>query len=167
MRWRRQFDCWTLKSNKCSLLIERCIPITNKSNLNWLRNFEDLRHVINKLQLQPGVWTSPWGYCKLFENGKVLIRWYANSKTLTVKGEKDNEIKKKLLNFYRKLPEVSFDPGSPRVENANFVLKSPDENLRTRPRRCSVNPEMSRTDDQSYSSNIIEANYKNPQKFMK
>ena len=78
---------------------------------------------------------------------------------MTVKGEKADEIKEKILNFDRKLPEVSFYPKSPKVEDVNFVLKSPDENLHTRPRRCSVNPKMSRTDDQSNCSNIIEATY--------
>lgn len=52
------------------------------------------------------------------------MRCYANSKTLTVKGEKANEIKEKLLNFDRKSSEVSLYPESPKVENVNSAYKT-------------------------------------------
>ncbi len=81
--------------------------MTANGNLKWQKNFEELRLAVDRLQLQSSKgWTSPGGYCKLFENGEVSIRWYSNSKTLTVKGEKANEIKEKLLNFDRKLSGV-------------------------------------------------------------
>ncbi|CAB4012887.1 Hypothetical predicted protein [Paramuricea clavata] len=70
------------------------------------------------------------GYCKLFENGEVSIRWYSNSKTLTVKGEKADEIKEKLLNFDRKLSgEVKVYSESPKVAN---ILEPADRNLHSR-----------------------------------
>lgn len=32
--------------------VERCISITNQGTLKWLRNFEDLRHVIDQLKVR-------------------------------------------------------------------------------------------------------------------
>ncbi len=76
--------------------------MTANGNLKWQKNFEELRLAVDRLQLQSSKgWTSPGGYCKLFETSRyvVSIRWYSNSKTLTVKGEKANEIKEKTIKF--------------------------------------------------------------------
>ena len=75
------------------------IIITDKGGLMWQRNLEDLGLVIDQLQLHPGTLSSPGGHCKQFENEEVSIRWYSNNGTLTVKGEKAEEIKEKLLSF--------------------------------------------------------------------
>ena len=108
-------------------------------SLKWRKNFEELRLAVDRLQLQSSKgWTSPGGYCKLFENGEVSIRWYSNySKTLTVKGEKADEIKEKLLHFDRKLSgEVTVYSESPKV--ANIWSHATDRNLHSRSRNCSV-----------------------------
>ena len=68
-------------------LYESSVLITEKGSLKWLRDYRNLCQVVDQLQLQPGKWTSPGGYCKLFENGEVSIRWYSNNRTLTLKGE--------------------------------------------------------------------------------
>ena len=81
--------------------------------MKWQTGFEELR----LLQLRPGkcTWINPGSYSKLFENGEVAIRWYSNSKTLTVKGEKAEEIKETLLNFDLKLgSEAIVYPLSPK-----------------------------------------------------
>ena len=144
--------------------IESSILMTANGNLKWQKNFEELRLAVDRLQLQSSKgWTSPGGYCKLFENGEVSIRWYSNSKTLTVKGEKANEIKEKLLNFDRKLSgEVKVYSESPKVAN---ILESTDRNLHSRSRNCSVNNEMTRTNGQSYSINTNDANYNKSPEF--
>ena len=144
--------------------IESSILMTANGNLKWQKNFEELRLAVDRLQLQSSKgWTSLGGYCKLFENGEVSIRWYSNSKTLTVKGEKANEIKEKLLNFDRKLSgEVKVYSESPKVAN---ILESTDRNLHSRSRNCSVSNEMTRTNGQSYLINTNDANYNKSPEF--
>ncbi|CAB4016503.1 Hypothetical predicted protein [Paramuricea clavata] len=152
-------------SSECdSELIESSILMIANGNLKWQKNFEELRLAVDRLQLQSSKgWTSPGGYCKLFENGEVSIRWYSNSKTLTVKGEKADEIKEKLLNFDRKLSgEVKVYSESPKVAN---ILESTDRNLHSRSRNCSVNNEMTRTNCQSYSTNTNDTNYNKSPEF--
>ncbi|CAB4003019.1 Hypothetical predicted protein [Paramuricea clavata] len=152
------------KPSSDSELIESSILMIANGNLKWQKNFEELRLAVDRLQLQSSKgWTSPGGYCKLFESGEVSIRWYSNSKTLTVKGEKADEIKEKLLNFDRKLSgEVKVYSESPKVAN---ILESTDRNLHLRSRNCSVNNEMTRTNGQSYSINTNDANYNKSPEF--
>lgn len=135
------------------------ILITDKGILKWQNNFEDLRLAVDRLQLKSGNWTSPGGCCKLFQNGEVSIRWYSNSKTLTLKGEKADEIKEKLLQFdCKSSSEAVVYQESPKVANLNSILKSPDRYLHTRPRICSLNTEI----DKNYnkSPEIYEINSK-------
>ena len=113
------------------------ILVTEKGNLKWQRNFEDLKLAVDPLQIRAGNWSSSGGYCKLFENGEISIRWYTNIKTLTAKGYKVEEIKEKLLNFDRKLNvEATVYPESPKVTDTNTALVSYDRNLHS-VSRCS------------------------------
>ena len=128
--------------------------IIEKENMKWQTGFEELQLVVDKLQLRPGKWINPGGYSKLFENVEVAIRWYSNSKTLTVKGEKAEEIKEKLLYFDLKLGSESIVyPLSPKNSNHeitymnNYVHESPDLHTQS---RCS---EMLATNDPSSDVN--------------
>ncbi len=81
--------------------IESSILMTANGNLKWQKNFEELRLAVDRLQLRSSKgWISLGGHCKLFKNGEVSIRWYSNSKTLTVKGEKANEIKENAVHCF-------------------------------------------------------------------
>ena len=153
-----------MKPSSDSELTESSILMIANGNLKWQKNFEELRLAVDRLQLQSSKgWTSPGGYCKLFENGEVSIRWYSNSKTLTVKGEKADEIKEKLLHFDRKLSsEVKVYSESPKVAN---ILESTDINLHSKSRNSSVNNEMTWTNGQSYSTNTNDANYNKSPEF--
>jgi hypothetical protein len=64
-----------------------------KGNLKWQGDYNKLCQFVDDLQLQLGSWSTPEGNCKLFENGKVAIRWYSNTRTITLKGERAAEVK--------------------------------------------------------------------------
>lgn len=132
---------------------ESNIIITDRGGLKWQGNLEDLRLAVDRLRLHPGTWSSPGGHCKLFENGEVSMRWYSNNGTLTVKGDKAEEIKQKLLNLDRKTrSETVVDSESPKVINLNSILQSSDANLHMKSRSGSSNTDMTQTKDHSLTS---------------
>ena len=97
-----------LSNAAMNTISQSSILVTGNAVLKWQRNFEDLKLAVDRLQIRASNWSSPGGYCKLFENGEISIRWCSNSKILTVKGEKVDEVKEKLLNFVRKLNAEAF-----------------------------------------------------------
>jgi hypothetical protein len=44
-------------------------------------------------------WTSSGGYCKLLEVNDVTIRWYSDSKSLTLNGSSSEGIKSQIRNI--------------------------------------------------------------------
>ena len=72
------------KPSSDSELTESSILMIANGNLKWQKNFEELRLVVDRLQLQSiKGWTSPGGYCKLFETSPYVLFIYLFSFALT------------------------------------------------------------------------------------
>ncbi|CAB4025591.1 Hypothetical predicted protein [Paramuricea clavata] len=138
----------------------RRLFVTEKGSLKWRSDYEGLCHVVEQLQLQPGKWTTPRGQCKQFENSDVVICWYINSGTLTIKGNKAKEIKEKLLYFdSNSSDKVITDSVSSKYSNLHSTLKSQDSNLHISSRNSLLNNETLRSNMYNPSVNPNETNY--------
>ena len=138
----------------------RSLFVTEKGSLKWRSDYEGLCHVVEQLQLQPGKWTIPRGQCKQFANSDVVICWYINSGTLTIKGNKATEIKEKLLYFDNNSSDkVITDSVSSKYSNLHSTLKSQDSNLHIGSRNSLPNNETLRSNVYNPSVNPNETNY--------
>ena len=79
------------------------LTISDKGILNWSGSFEDLRYLVEDLQISKAKWTSPGGDCKLYEGREISIRWYSKKGTLTVNGENADVVKDKLVKIVEKV----------------------------------------------------------------
>ena len=79
------------------------LSILDKGILNWSGSFEDLRYLVEDLQISKAKWTSPGGDCKLYEGREISIRWYSKKGTLTVNGENADVVKDKLVKIVEKV----------------------------------------------------------------
>ena len=82
------------QNSECS--VATYIIITDKGKIKWDGPFEILKELMVKLTGQDTSWISPSGDCKRLELSEVEVKWYANSKSLTISGAKKEEIKSKL-----------------------------------------------------------------------
>ena len=73
--------------------ISAYIELTDKSKIKWNGPFEELQKLMVKLTGKDISWTSPGTDCKMLSLNEAEVRWYANSKSLTVNGVKKEEIK--------------------------------------------------------------------------
>jgi hypothetical protein len=79
--------------------VTKGLMITKKGNLKWTGKFEDLKEFVKEHQLSTANWTSPGGACKLCEDKDLIIRWYTNTESLTLRGERANEVKDRIISF--------------------------------------------------------------------
>ena len=100
------------------------MTISDKGILNWSGSFQDLRYLVEDLQISKAKWTSPGGDCKLYEGREISIRWYSKKGTLTVNGENVDVVKNKLVKIVEKVKESKCTSTSNPAE----VLNN-DENL--------------------------------------
>ena len=76
--------------------ISAYIELTDKGKIKWNGPFEELQKLMVKLTGKDISWTSPGRDCKMLSLNEAEVRWYANSKSLTVNGVKKEEIKSQL-----------------------------------------------------------------------
>ena len=55
--------------------------------------------LMTELTKNESKWSASGGYCKLLELNDLAIRWYADSKSLTVNGKLSDDIKSELRNI--------------------------------------------------------------------
>ena len=78
-----------VEETKISLL--HGISINTKGKLIWLGTFQLLQQFV-----EDGVWDCPGGHDKRFKSEKIDIRWYPDTKSITLSGTLKEEIKAKL-----------------------------------------------------------------------
>ena len=74
--------------------------LNNKGKILWTGSFEELQVFVEEtLNLTGDNWTSPGGDAKLFQNQATAIKWYGNSKTITVSKDSTGTIKEQLMTL--------------------------------------------------------------------
>ncbi|CAB4040629.1 Hypothetical predicted protein [Paramuricea clavata] len=88
----------------------RRISTNDKGKLIWADSLESLKLFVEEvLNIANGIWICPGGEAKQFKNKDLDIRWYPTTKSITVSGNLENEIKEKLhsLAFISKQLQVN------------------------------------------------------------
>ena len=108
------------------------LTILDKGILNWSGSFEDLRYLVEDLQISKAKWTSPGGDCKLYEGREISIRWYSKKGTLTVNGENADVVKDKLVKIVEKVKEskcsLISEPAEVLNNNENLHVVTDNDN---------------------------------------
>ncbi|CAB4044712.1 Furin, partial, partial [Paramuricea clavata] len=75
----------------------RGISTNDKGKLIWVDSLESLKLFVEEvLNIANGIWICPGGEAKQFKSKDLDIRWYPTTKSITVSGNLENEIKEKL-----------------------------------------------------------------------
>lgn len=97
-----------------------------KGSFNWAGSFEDLKALVNKLDIlhTQSKWLSSGGDCKLYDAKEVTIRWYSTKGTLTLKGEKADEVRSKLLLLIGEEKTANLENGGDKDLISNSLRNS-------------------------------------------
>ena len=80
--------------------------ITDKGKFKWKGNFADLQELLEQELGFQTEWSSPGGDAKKFENDRLVIWWYAETSSLTIKGIDSTLLKNKLALVAREERET-------------------------------------------------------------
>ena len=72
------------------------IELTDKGKIKWNGPYEVLQKLMLKLTGEDVPWSSPGGECRKLELKEPEVRWYTGTKSLTVNGTKQEDIKSQL-----------------------------------------------------------------------
>lgn len=76
------------------------ISMNNKGKFVWTESYQSLQTFVEEvLNLSKGTWTCPGGDAKQFKADDIDIRWYPDTRTITLNGKLKDEIKEKLLSI--------------------------------------------------------------------
>ena len=111
----------SVEETKISLL--HGISINAKGKLIWLGTFQLLQQFVEDiLNLSNGVWDCPGGHDKRFKSEKIDIRWYPDTKSITLSGTLKEEIKAKLESL------ASVSKSLANAEDHNKIADDHSEN---------------------------------------
>ena len=71
--------------------------ISDKGSIYWNGDLKNLQDFFKSLDLPIAKWSSPGGDCKLYESEDIAIRWYTKKGTITLNGERSDEIRDKII----------------------------------------------------------------------
>ena len=76
------------------------ISINAKDKLICNGSYEELQVFVEEvLDMSDGVWDCPGGEAKRYKSGNLDMRWYQDTRSITLNGERKNEIKEKLFSL--------------------------------------------------------------------
>ena len=86
------------RSNILDIAVKH-LTVSEKGKIKWNGPFEVLKSLMKELTKSEANWTSSGGYCKLLQVNDVTIRWYSDSKSLTLNGSSSEGIKSQIRNI--------------------------------------------------------------------
>ena len=76
------------------------ISINAKDKLMWNGSYEELQMFVEEvLDISDGIWDCPGGDSKRYTSSNLVMRWYQDSKSITLNGDRKDEIKEKLISL--------------------------------------------------------------------
>ena len=63
------------------------LTVNHKGKFRWHSSFESLQTFMDKVPETETNWTSIGGLCKMLDLNEAVVRWYADSKSITVNGK--------------------------------------------------------------------------------
>ena len=96
------------------------LSLSQKGKLIWTSSFEALQSFVREaLKLSEGIWSSPGGYGKLYQGIDIALRWYSESKSITLSGKLAKEFEEKLNSMASISQDLAKDKDTPSVHPAN------------------------------------------------
>ena len=73
------------------------LSISHSGTFVWISSFEALQSFVREaLNLSDGNWSTPGGHAKLYEDKDIALRWYSDTKSITLGGKFAKEFEEKL-----------------------------------------------------------------------
>lgn len=95
------------------------LSISNKGKLVWTSSFEALQSFVREaLNLSHGEWSTPGGYAKRYSDDDIDLRWYTDTKSITLGGKLATEFEEK-LNSMASIAQDLVKEGMPFVSRNN------------------------------------------------
>ena len=96
----------------------RGISSNDKGKLMWNESYEALQKFVEEaLNIPNGVWSVPGGSAKQCLTEDIDLRWYEETKSITVNGKLKDDIREKLLSLSKIAVELT------RQENDSEAIK--------------------------------------------
>ena len=109
--------------------------LTAIGNLKWEGSFETLQNFINAKRISTATKWSTRGAAKLCETSELAIRWYSETNTLTLKGERSVEVKEKLISIMQNRNKIRANLHPPE-NGENLHMIDPVNNPLGENREC-------------------------------
>ena len=105
------------------------ISINSKDKLIWNGSYEELQMFVEEdLDMSDGVWDCVGGEAKRHKSGNLDMRWYQDTKSITLNGERKNEIKEKLTSLALVSKQVKDSVHEARVFDDLYSLEDANQN---------------------------------------
>ena len=101
------------------------LTVSEKGKFKWHGPFEILKSFMKEVIKSGANWSSPGGHCRLLEANDVAVRWYSDSKSLTLNGSSSEIIKAQL----RVIATSQAQPGVLASNNNNIVVSDGPSNM--------------------------------------
>ena len=114
------------ETNSSSLIHD--MSVSSKGKLIWTGSYEALQCFVKEvLNMADGSWTCPGGESKQYKSKNIDIRWYPESKSITLNGELKDQIKEQLVALASIAKELANGNDEIQCEEAilNVMEKTP------------------------------------------
>ena len=89
----------SVKATKNSSLIHD-VSMSSKGKIIWTGSYEALQCFVKEvLDLSDGTWSCPGDESKQYKSKSIDLRWYSDSKSITLNGELKDQIKEQLISL--------------------------------------------------------------------
>ena len=102
--------------------IRKYLTVNDKCKLKWIGPFDCLRMLMKELTNSESKWSSPGGHCKQLDINDLVVRWYSDTNSLTLKGKLSENFITELRNIASK--EVAEDGIDDVTKDATYADSS-------------------------------------------
>ena len=126
----------SVKANKNSSLIHH-VSMNSKGKIIWTGSYEALQCFVKEvLNFSDGTWSCSWG-AKQYKSRSIDLRWYSDSKSITLNGELKDHIKEQLISLASIAKELDNSNHNDEIQ-CKEVIANNNVIRKTRTNRCFI-----------------------------
>ena len=105
------------------------ISINAKDKLMWNGSYEELQMFVEEvLDISDGIWDCPGGDSKRHTSSNLVMRWYQDTRSITLNGDRKDEIKEKLISLALVAKQVKNPPHDGGVADDQYSQVDANQN---------------------------------------
>ena len=105
------------------------ISINAKDKLMWNGSYEELQMFVEEvLSISDGIWDCPGGDSKRYTSSNLVMIWYQDSKSITLNGDRKDEITEKLISLALVAKQVKNPAHDGRVVDDQYSQVDANQN---------------------------------------